>query len=109
MEAEFLRPQPPITDFRGETFELSRLWSYVSGPAATAEMPTGLRDKTNDGFLPADFMRRANEHIAARREQIVEKAAGSASGFDPELLLLSPDDALLTLEETLAVIALDCT
>jgi len=103
MEAEFLRPQPPITDFRGETFELSRLWSYVSGPAATAEMPTGLRDKTNDGFLPADFMRRANEHIAARREQIVEKAAGSASGFDPELLLLSPDDALLTLEETLAV------
>ena len=112
MEQEFTRPRPPFVDWRGVTHQLSGLWAYATGTArAAADDGTGIgaRDAGNDGMTPMDFLARANAHVKHRRAEFVSKRAGrsystdSTDGFDPALLLLNEVDALLTLDEVLAV------
>ena len=107
MEQEFNRPQKSFTDWRGEVHDPAALWKYVTGVARRKEdAHQGVRDENNDGMTPSDFKARANLHIKQMRAQIIHRRQGDerkAMGFDPELLLLSEGDALLSLEEVLAV------
>ena len=60
------------------------MWGYVSGAAFVAECTPGKRDVKNVGMLPADFLKRANDHVKSRLP--------SATAAD-----------LLTLDEVLSV------
>ena len=111
MEEEFNRiGQKPYVDWRGVTHALSSLWAYATGTACALISPDDTRDEHNDGMRPADFMARANAHITSKRAEFVARHVGgprdghaSTDGFDPALLLLNEADALLTLDEVLAV------
>ncbi len=80
------------TDWKGATYSLRDEFAYVCGQAVRKEGCTpGVRDDgDNDGLTPADFLARANRHIAERR----------ARGFG---VRLPSQFAQLTMDECLAV------
>ena len=74
-------------DWRGVSYSLRTEWAYVTGPAVKLSGCTpGTRDEYNEGKLPADFLREANQFILNRRKK----------GFGTALL---ESDALLTVDE----------
>ena len=74
-------------DWRGVSYSLRTEWTYVTGPAVKlAGCTPGTRDEYNEGKLPGDFLRLANQFILNRREK----------GFGTALL---ESDALLTINE----------
>ena len=93
MEQEFSR-QMSWTDRRGGVeHTLVGEWKYVNGEATrTLIAGIGERDVTHEGWLPADFLRNANELIRKRREE------------DKSLKDRLPEShAYLSLDEVLAI------
>ena len=67
MEMEFDR-EMEWHDWCGKLHSLRAEWAYCNGPASFMEGCTpGIRDATNDGMLPTQFMERTNAHIKKRR------------------------------------------
>lgn len=95
MEQEFAREHKWV-DWQGVDYTLREEWAYVIGPAQrkTGCSP-GIRDDSNDGRTPIDFLRIANEFVMSGR-----KLGRGVTIADDEA---EERAALLTLDEVLAI------
>ena len=94
MKDEFSRSTPWV-DGAGKTHRLPEQWEYVNGPAhkkpaAFEGGATAMRDADNEGKLPKDFLKEANDFITHRRTVLGVGTMPAAHAF-------------LTMEEVLAV------
>ncbi|EOD06576.1 hypothetical protein EMIHUDRAFT_453443 [Emiliania huxleyi CCMP1516] len=66
MEHEWTRAGLAWKDWKGVEYTGRAVWGYVSGAAFVAECTPGMRDVRNVGMRPADFLKRANDHVKSR-------------------------------------------
>eukprot|EP00966_Prymnesium_polylepis_P251064 5805032-Prymnesium_polylepis.2 len=95
IEQEFKRDKTWV-DWKGARYSLRGEWDYVNGTATRELRTPGIRDNSNEGMRPIDFLQTANEYIQRRREEL-------SRNEKTRMLLLPPGYDQLSMEEILAV------